>query len=272
MSRLACTVAVAVASVAVAVILCAGCGKRAEQSNPSGSGSPTPRTADAASAAPSDTMTDPIADENPTIPVVKAAFNGTPPAFPQLSKDGRTAAVELDTLVDLTGASTYAVAFVTTAGPTGTISLVDGKLAHVLLEATDPSKPPAIDRPGLARTAGTITKRLADEAFTPFERKIEELAVGEPNPAGPAKLQLSEADDGTLSLAVLDAAGEPLTKDTVKPVAMGKVADLECVSQPMPRHAWTDTARKRLLVEIGWNAGPDQCNAPDALYRLYVIP
>jgi len=53
---------------------------------------------------------------------------------------------------------------------------------------------------------------------------------------------------------------------------MGKVADLECVSQPVPRHAWLDTPRKRLLVEVGWNAGPDQCNAPDAAYRLYVLP
>ena len=272
MTRVACTVVVALTVVSI------GCGKHADRSDPTGSGSgssPTtslPVDATTTTTSPSDTITDPIADENPTIPVVTAAFDGTPPAFPQLSKDARTAAVEVDTLVGLTGATTYAVAFVTTAGPTGTISLVDAKLAHVLLEATEPGKPAAIDRPGLARTASTIRKRLSDAGFSPFERKIEELAMGDPNPVGSAKLQLSEADDGTLSLAVLDAAGKPLTKDTVKPVAMGKVADLECVSQPLPRHAWTDTARKRLLVEIGWNAGPDQCNAPDALYRLYVIP
>src|ERR1043165_4033538 len=98
MTRLACTVAVAV----TVTLSLSACGKRADQSKPAGSGSPpSPPPAAAAAAAPSppaDPITDPIADENPTIPVVKAAFNGTPPAFPQLSKDGRTAAVELDTL------------------------------------------------------------------------------------------------------------------------------------------------------------------------------
>ena len=255
--------------VAVVVVLL-GCGKRASEptaGSASGSGSPV------SVGSGSGRVVEPMADENPTVAVVKAAFGGNVPAFPQLSKDGNTAAVELDTQVGLTSATTYAVAFVGTAGAPVASTLVDGRLAQVLLEGSSaPGKPAAIDTAALAKTAGSITRRLQDEGFSAFEHKIEEVAPGEPIAAGPAKLSLAEADDGSLAITVIDDKGKQVTKDAIKPVDMGKVADLECVSQPIARHAWFDTARRRVLVEVGWNAGPDQCNAPDALYRLYAVP
>jgi hypothetical protein len=252
----------------VFVALCiASCGKKHQDEVPSGSGTGSAPAGSGSVAA----VLDAIAGDNPTLAVVRRAFDGKAPELPLLARDGQTAAVELDTQLDLSGASTYAVAFVSASGPPEVVTVVDAKLAHVLVEAPgEDGKPPVIDTATLATTAATITTRLAD--FTSFEGRLEELSSGDPIAVGPGKLQIGELDAPTLAIKVLDGAGKPVAEQTLKPRPMGKVADLDCVSQPIPRHAWFDTPRKRILLQIGWNAGPDQCNAPDAEFYLFAIP
>jgi hypothetical protein len=243
-------------------LVASACGKKKPDAA-TGSGEPSTNAA----VPPGGTMGVP---DDPTPAVVREAFAGKPPVLPQLSKTGDVAAAELVTHVGLTGATTYGVGYMTTSGSTDQVTLVDAKLAKALADA--PKDTATIDRDSLRRTAATITKRLNDDAFTPFGGKVDELAHGDPETVGPGKLQLVTSENDALVITVFDATGKQIASETIKPTPMGKVDELECVSVPLPRGAYFDTARHRILLRIGWNAGPDQCDAPDPQYRLYAIP
>src|SRR5262245_7508594 len=179
--------------IAVLLVSAVACGKRSEPAGGSGSGSGS--AAGSAVGSSGSASTEPPIDD-PTAPVVKAAFGGHVPAFPRLSKGGQTAAVVLEAQLVLTSVTTYSVAFVGTSGAPVVTPLVDAKLAQVLLEgSSSDGKPAKIDTAAVAAAASAVTKRLQDEGFSAFEKKIEELAVGEPTAAGPAKLQLAEAEN-----------------------------------------------------------------------------
>jgi len=255
--------------IAAAAMLAVACGKHGTESNAGGSGSNPPLHTGSGSAVGSATLR---GDHDPTSAIVKQAFGGNQPAFPQLSKGGNTAAVELQTQVGLSGVSTYAVAFIPTNGAPHLVTLVDAKLVHLLLESLETGEAPTFDIVTLTRTATEITTRFAREGFTAFEGTVDELGVGDEISAGPLKLKVTEAPDGGILVRVMNATGAPLTTDAIAPTPMGNVGDIDCTSNPIARKAWFDAARKRVLLQISWNAGPDQCDSPDDQYRLWAAP
>jgi hypothetical protein len=236
-------------------ILLFGCGGKNDSSSPgSGSGvaatQPGPKEGD------------------PSTVVVQRAFAGKKPTFPLLSKDGNQTAVEIITPAGLTQATTYSIGFVGvgadawSGGADGEqVTLVDGKLIALLLD----SDTPTYDSDSIAKAAKGIVDRTAE--FTPFERSIDAIGIGDAITAGPFTLRVEEAG-GAITVTVRDGA-TAIATDKIDPVPMGHVAELECVALPHARRAWFDGPRKRLLVEVGWNPGPDQCNAPDERFRLY---
>lgn len=214
-------------------------------------------------------------EADPATAVVMRAFHGKKPTFPSLSKDGATAAVELTTPIGLSGASSYAVGFATvgaddwSGGPDpDLVTLVDGKLVAVLLDSMEGSAAPTIDIDSITKAATSVTDRIARDGFTPFEGTINEVGVHDKIGAGALELRVIEEGNSALTIEISDAT-KKIATDKVEPVAMGRVGDIECMSLPHVRRAWFDSARKRLLVQVGWNAGPDQCNAPDEKFRLY---
>lgn len=214
----------------------------------------------------------PLTGDNPTTPLVAKAFGGAKPAFPQLSKDGAAAIVELETPVGLSGVTTYSVAFYVTANSVPRIvTLVDSKLVHLLIQSMETSAAPTLDTDTMAKTATAITKRLADEGFSAFEGAVD-VPMSDTVTAGPLKLQIAENDGATITITATDSKGAQVASETIKPISMGKVGDIDCASVPTTRKAWFDTARKRVLLQIHWNAGPDQCDSPDDQYRLFAAP
>ena len=248
----------------VGIVIVVGCGKKAsDPSTGSGVGSGSNlRTGSSA----------PIGDDNPTTALVLKAFGGKKPTFPQLSKDGSVAMVEIETPVGLSGVSTYSVGFVSAGGgEPQLVTLVDAKLAYLLLSSMDSGATPTLDTDTLSKTAATITTRLEIEGFTPFEGSVE-VPVADTVTAGPLKLQATEATEAALTITVTDPKGSPIATEQIKPMPMGKVGDIDCTSLPIPHTAWFDNARKRVMLQVGWNAGPDQCDGPDDQYRLWAAP
>lgn len=164
------------------------------------------------------------------------------------------------------------VAFITANGAPQLVTLVDAKLVHLLLETLETAQAPTFDIVTITRIATELTTRFAGEGFTAFEGTVAELGVGDEISAGPLKLKVTEEPDGGILVRVMNATGTPLTAEAIAPTLMGKVGDIDCTSNPIARKAWFDTARKRVLLQISWNAGPDQCDGPDDRYRLWAAP
>lgn len=248
--------------------IASACGKKKDNAGPGSGSTVKPGSGSAVGSGSTDTA--PMED-NPTTAVVAKAFGGKKPAFPELSKDGSAAVVELDTPVGLSGVSTYSVAFFVTAnGVPQLVTLVDAKLVQLLLHGMESGTRPTIDTDTMAKTAGAITKRLADEGFSSFEGSVD-VPVSDKVTAGPLQLQITEAE-GALTITVTDPKGTQIASETIKPTPMGKVGEIDCTSLPSPRKAWFDNTRKRVLLRIAWEAGPDQCDAPDDQYRLWAAP
>lgn len=216
---------------------------------------------------------------NPTATLVKDAFGGNAPAFPLLASDGSTAAVGIASPIGRSKVSTYGVAifngWTAASDAWGTsaevMPIVDQTMATMLLDSAMGEDAPAPDRETLKAHAAAVTKRLADGGFSPFEGPAVALGAND-TPLGPVKLRVTHDHDAALTVHLLDASGNELSSNTIAQQVMGHVADLECVSTPVARRAWLDTKRKRVLVEIEWNAGPEMCNAPDREYGLWPIP
>lgn len=219
------------------------------------------------------------AASNPTAALVKDAFGGKLPAFPLLASDGNTAAVGIASPVGRSTVSTYGVAifsgWTAASDAWGTnaqvMPVVDQAMATMLLDSAMGEDAPAPDRETLKARATAVTKRLADGGFSPFDGPAVTLGANDTT-LGPVKLRITHDHDAALTVHLLDASGNELSSNTIAQQAMGHVADHECVSTPVARRAWLDTKRKRALVEIEWNAGPEMCNAPDREYGLWPIP
>jgi hypothetical protein len=217
-------------------------------------------------------IADAAQNANPTHQLVTAAFHGKPPVFPQLSKDGSTAIVELDTPVGMSAASTYSIGYIVTAnGVPSLVPLVDARLVHLLMEGTDDGASPVIDVEGLSKIASGITNRLAGDGFTAFQNQVD-VPAGKPVSAGPLRLQLDPAPGGALTITVTDQAGAPVTAETIQPVVMGTIGSVDCTGVPSPRKVWFDPSRKRALLQIGWTTSARSCETPDDQYRLYAAP
>ncbi len=236
-------------------VLIAGCSKKPDTTG-TGSGSSGP---------PVDLGT------NPTRTMVTQAFGGKLPAFPLLSMDGSMAVVGIESPVGSSDVSTYQVALFTSWTGTGDawganvqpMPVFDATMAKMLLDTEMGEAAPRPDPRTLKARADEIMKRL--EGFTPFQGPKAKLGVGTTT-IGPATVTITRDQEGAL---VVEVAGQ---RHPIQPFLMGHVADVDCVSQPVPRDAWLDTARKRLLLEIDWNAGPDACSAPDPELGLIALP
>jgi hypothetical protein len=214
-----------------------------------------------------------------TAALVQAAFGGRVPAFPLLAKDGSTVAVGLESPIGRSDVSTYRVAiftgWTTTPDVWGSSAqdfpIVDTTMATMLLDGATDEAAPAPDRATLEARAAAVTKHLTDGGFTPFDGPA--LALGPNDTAvGPAKLRVTHDHDAALTVHLLDGSGTELASNTILRHVMGHVADLECVSTPVARRAWLDAKRKRVLVEVAWNAGPEMCSAPDLEYGVWPVP
>jgi hypothetical protein len=221
----------------------------------------------------------PAAAPNPTTALVEAAFGGHVPAFPLLANDGSTAAVGIASPVGRSDVSTYRVAVfagwttTTDAWGTGTqdLPIVDATMAAMLLDGSAEEAAPVPDRATLAARAAAVTKQLTDGGFSPFDGPAVTLGPAV-TAIGPARLRITHDHDAALTVHLLDAAGAELASNTILSHAMGHIADLDCLSTPIARRAWLDARRKRILVEVGWNAGPAMCPAPDPDYGVWPVP
>jgi hypothetical protein len=248
--------------VVLCLVLVAGCSKKSTTDPQTGSGSGS-----SGSAAPIELGND------PTRTFVTQAFGGKLPAFPMLSKDGAVAAMGIESPIGSSDVSTYQVAFFASWTGTGdawgsnasSVQVFDVTMAKMLLDGEMGEAAPRPDSGTLKTRADAVTKQLTDQGFAPFEGPSVKLEVGE-TAVGPAKVKITRDQEGGLSIEVAGQTAHP-----IKPFTTGHVADVECIAQPVPRNAWFDTAHKRLLLEIGWNAGPDACNAPDPELGLIAI-
>jgi hypothetical protein len=252
-----------------------GCGRKP---GPPGSGSET--GAEGSNRLPGAGSAHSSAAPDPTAALVKDAFGGNVPAFPLLANDGSSVAIGIASPFGRSEVSTYYVAFVTgwtatndawASGPQA-FPIVDTTMAIMLLDrAQGGDDAPAPDPEALKARAAAVTKRLTDGGFSPFDGPRIELGPDETQ-AGPVKLRITHGPDAALTVHLLDGSGKELASNTSVRQEMGQVADLACVSTPVARRAWFDARRKRVLVEIGWNAGPAMCNAPDPEYGAWPVP
>jgi hypothetical protein len=263
----------------LAVLAAAGCGNRSgTQGHGSaiGSGSAAPHDG---SAVGTDRDPEPGAPPDATAELVRDAFAGKVPAFPLLSRDGTTAAVGIASPVGRSRVSTYHVA--TFAGWTSTTDawgssaqlfpIIDPTMAAMLLDRAQGEAAPLPDHATLTGRATAIQKRLNDGGFSPFDGPAIAIGPGD-TVVGAARLRITHERDAGVTAELLDAGGRELATRTIAPYLIGLVADVECVSTPVARRAWVDARRKRVLVEIGWNAGPAICPAPDAEYGVLPLP
>lgn len=234
-----------------------------------GSGSGTGSAADARLAPPYDAVSksSPI-EGDPAYAVVERAFHQRKPAFPLLSKDGNVAAVEIATPIGKSGGSSYSVGFITAGADAWSggiepelITLVDAKLVHLLLESMDTKTVSTFDIESITKLATSIKERLAADGFTRLASQLDEIRDGT---YGGFVLKLTT--EPTTHVLTIDAAG---TSVQIQPVPMGRVGDLDCVAYPEVARGWVDAARRRLLLHVGWKADADQCDLPDAHYRLF---
>jgi hypothetical protein len=212
------------------------------------------------------------------VALVKEAFGGHVPAFPLLATSGAVA-ISVESPLGRSEVTTYSVASFTgwTAtndawgGGAQVFPIVDATMATMLLDGATEDAAPVPDRETLKARAAAATKYLTDGGFSPFDGAAVTLGPDD-TALGPVKLRVTHDHDAALTVHLLDASGNELATNTSVRQVMGQVADLECVSTPVARRAWLDARRKRILVEVGWNAGPAMCSAPDPEYGVWPIP
>lgn len=206
---------------------------------------------------------------DPTERVVARAFGSRRPQLPLLSKDGNRAAVEIATPIGGGDGSTYSVGFVTpgadawSGGEIELVTLVDGALVNLLAE--DPGATYDVD--SIAQIARGIADRIVDDGFRPFDGSFDAITPGEPVVTGPFRFKVTEEATGAITI-VVEERGTKIATEQIQAVPTGHVAELECVARPQVKRAFSDTGRRRLLLDIGWSTNGPQCDTPDDKYRL----
>ncbi len=244
------------------VLALASCGSTSETTTGSGSSSTGSGTTVV-------TVASNLAANDPAADVIEKVFRKRP-AFPLLSKDGRSAVVEIVTPVARSGGSTYSVGFVTagadawSGGEIDLTTLVDGMLLALLVEARESGTAATYDVEAVTGQVKGITSRISDGGFTPFESMVES-STGKA--AGPFRFKVTDDPTGAITIDVTEGA-KTIKTETIAPISTGLIADVECLAKPRVRRVFADTPRRRLLVHIGWTL-PAQCDPPDDKYRLY---
>jgi hypothetical protein len=218
--------------------------------------------------------TNALDDGDPAAGVVAKAFGKRRPSFPLLSKDGSHAVVEIATPIGMSGGSTYSVGFVAAGADEWSgaeidlTTLVDAQLVHLLVDAREESTAPTYDIASITRAANDVADRIVNEGFRPFDSSFDAIVVGTPATIGPFRFTVTDEPTGTITIAVSEGS-QAIGKQQIQPIPTGRVADVDCLAKPRVRRAFADTGRRRLLLQIGWNAGPPQCGTPDEKYRLF---
>ncbi len=254
---------------AVFVIL-AACGGKSDAPGPGSNATPGSSTGSGSSD--SISKSSPI-EGDPAYAVVERAFRGQRPAFPLLSKDGNLAAVEIVTPIGQSGGSTYAVAFVASgadawSGSDEPVTLVDAKLVHLLLDSGDTVAVAKFDIDSITKAARGISDRILEGGFRRLDTSFDAIGVGDLVAAGPFRFKVTEEATSAITIAISEGTQQFATEQ-IQPVPMGRVGDADCLAIPVVKRAFSDTGRRRLLLHVGWNAGPDQCDVPDDKYRLF---
>ena len=206
--------------------------------------------------------------------VVKQAFGGSVPAFPLLSKTG-TAAVAVETQLRTGEGSIYSVMFLPpgAGGPwdqVETFVIVDAMLAKLLTEGSpDGTSEPIYDREGIASRALAAKARLEGESYTPFEGVVDPVERDQPALVGPVFIEQKSTEAG-LQLQLADPSGIIHGTDNIPNQQTAMVATQDCTAKPIAKRAWFHTARKRVLVEIGWETA-SECIPPEDQYRLFAL-
>lgn len=212
--------------------------------------------------------------------VVKPAFSGTVPKLPQLSRDGATAAVDLSVPIQASPMASFEVGFLSDRGKLERVAVLDHDTAAKL--ATDPAT--KVDT--AAKSASSITKRLADDAFSTFATSVDPGILtrfgaaartkGEDLPIpieDKAKLVVSvivnKSGPTSLRLRLDNAKGKKLTEQLV-PGVSGDSSNSNCMAAPRLGGVWYDTARKRLLLRVEYMTA-DCAEIPPAYY-LWKLP
>ncbi len=206
--------------------------------------------------------------------VVKQAFGGSVPAFPLLSKAG-IAAVAVETQLRTGEGSIYSVMFLPpgAGGPwdqVETFEIVNAMLAKLLTEGSpDGTTEPIYDREGIASRALAAKARLDSDGYTPFEGAVDPLVRDQPAMVGPVFVEQKSTEAG-LQLQLADPSGIVHGTEAIPNQQTAMVSTAECTAKPIAKRAWFHTARKRVLVEIGWET-PRECVPPEDQYRLFAL-
>jgi len=244
---------------------------------------PSPPGADPGPAAPPREPARPSRPPPPALDSTDAllglAFHGAVPAFPLLAGSGNEVAMGIASPVGGSTVATYRVVtfsnWTTVADAWGNSTvdypLVDPTMATMLLDRAMGEPAPSPDPLVLAERARAITRHLDDGEFSPFDHAPAALGPDDLT-LGSVKLRTTHGSDAELIVRLLDTADRELAATTIPTRATGLVADVACVSTPVARRAWLDTARKRVLVEVGWNAGGAGCPTLDLEYGMWPTP
>jgi hypothetical protein len=261
-----------------------GCGKTNEtSSSPPPSAPPPPKIV---ARAPPTTVHAPTPPPPPAEPAsyafVKPAFGGTVPELPQLSRDGKRAAVASSVRMrshhDI---KTFEVGFLSDTGKLERVAVLDSDTADRLGE--DPAA--KVDTAAMAKAASTITKRLADGGFSKLATVIDQrllVGLGEDSrakreafaiPIDHAKLVVSvvvnPSGPTSLKLRLENQAGKKVTERLV-PGVVGAGSNSDCWGAPFLGGVWYDRARKRVLLEIElMTAG---CTDLPSMHLLWKLP
>ena len=253
------------------MLLLVACGSTSETTTGSGSSitsGPTSGSSITSGSSSGPTVTRSLAASDPATAVVDKVFPRRP-AFPLLSKDGNSAVVEIVTPVARSGGSTYSIGFVAvgadawSGGEIELTTLVNGMLLALLAEARESGTVATYDAEPMIGQAKVISARIADAGFQPFESMIES-STGKA--AGPFRFKVTDDPTGAITIDVTEGA-KTIKSEKIEPVSTGLISDVECLAKPRVRRAFADTARRRLLIQIGWSL-PAPCDAPDDKYRL----
>lgn len=255
-------------------VVAVGCGKNDETS----SKPPPPPPVVATPRPPVDAGTIPPRFPDPPDYVVPA-FGGTVPTLPQLSRDGASAAVDLSFRpVRNFKMRSFEVGFLSDRGKLERVVVLDSDTAAKLV--ADPGT--TVDPVTTEKSASTITKRLADGAFSEFatavgpaelrsweaRRKGEELAVSIDKAKLVASVVVNEPRPTSLKLRLDDAAGKKVREQFMPGIA-GDSSNDDCAAAPILGGVWFDTPRKRMLIQIVYVTVA--CDLP-AAYHLWKLP
>ena len=91
----------------------------------------------------------------------------------------------------------------------------------------------------------------------------------QPALVGPVFIEQKSTEAG-LQLQLADPSGIIHGTDNIPDQQTAMVSTQDCTAKAIAKRAWFHTARKRVLVEIGWETS-SECIPPEDQYRLFAL-